>query len=119
MEPVLRSSQVLKQEAEEIGLEGKDIPDYVKRHQALDREDRATWRNLQLAKIQADAEKEKRADEIKIQIAQIEVAKEQVKIEATKEQAKIEADKELTLKELELGPTRSSQHQSCGHSTPS
>ena len=40
-------------------LEGKDIPDYVKRHQALDREERAAWRNLQMAKIQADAEKEK------------------------------------------------------------
>ena len=92
MEPVLRSAQVLKQEAEEIGLEGNNIPDYVKRHQALDREDRATWRNLQLAKIQADAEKEKRSEEI--QMAQ--------KIKAAREQAKIEADKELALKELEL-----------------
>ena len=30
MEPALRLAQVLKQEAEEIGLEGNDIPDYVK-----------------------------------------------------------------------------------------
>ena len=64
MEPTLRSAQVLKQEAEEIGLEGKDIPDYVKRHQALDREQKAAWRNLLMAKIQADAEKEKREEEI-------------------------------------------------------
>ena len=63
----------------------------MKRHQALDKEDRAAWRNLQLTKIEADAEKEKRAE--KIQMAQI---------EAAREQAKIEADKELTLKELEL-----------------
>ena len=79
MEPTLRSTQVLKQEAEEIGMEGNYFPDYVKRHQALDRENRAAWRNLHLAKTQADAEKKKRADEIKIQMA------------------KIEADKELTL----------------------
>ena len=43
-----------------------------------------------------------RADEIKIQIAQIEAAKEQAKIVAAKELAKIEADKELAPKELEL-----------------
>ena len=59
MEPTLRSAQVLKQEAEEIGLDGKDIPHYVKRPQALDREERAAWRNLQMAKIKSDAEKEK------------------------------------------------------------
>ena len=30
MEPVLRSAQVLKEEAEDIGFEGKDILEYVK-----------------------------------------------------------------------------------------
>ena len=44
MEPVLRSAQVLKQEAEEIGFEGKDILEYVKEQQKLDREERAAWR---------------------------------------------------------------------------
>ena len=39
MEPVLRSAQVLKQEAEEIGFEGKDILEYVKEQQKLDREE--------------------------------------------------------------------------------
>ena len=39
MEPVLRSAQVLKQEAEEIGFEGKDILEYKKKEQQkLDRE---------------------------------------------------------------------------------
>ena len=104
MEPVLRSAQVLKQEAEEIGFEGKDILDYVKEQQKLDREERAAWREAQkmqaqadveLAKIRAEAEAEerkradqseekKRADEIKVQMA------------------KIEAEKELTLREIEL-----------------
>ena len=104
MEPVLRSAQVLKQEAEEIGFEGKDILEYVKEQQKLDREKRAAWREAQkmqaqadveLAKIRAEAEAEerkradeseekKRADEIKIQLA------------------KIQADKELALKEMEL-----------------
>ena len=102
MEPVLRSAQVLKQEAEEIGFEGKDILEYVKEQQKLDREERAAWREAQkmqaqadveLAKIRAEAEAEekKRADEICF-----------AQIEAAKEQAKIEAEKELALKELEL-----------------
>ena len=93
MEPTLRSAQVLKQEAEEIGFEGKDILEYVKEQQKLDREERAAWREAQkmqaqpdveLAKIQAEAEEKRRADEIKVQMA------------------KIEAEKELTLREMEL-----------------
>ena len=107
MEPTLTSTQVLKQEAENIGLQGKDIAQYVKEQQALDRQERADWRDaqkfyveekkradeIQLAEIQAEAEEKKRADEshIKIQIAQIEAAKEQAKI-----------DKELKIKEMEL-----------------
>ena len=109
MEPILRSAQVLKQEAEDIGFEGKDILEYVKEQQKLDREERAAWReaqnmqaqaDIELAKIRAEAdraeadraaEEKRRADEI--QIAQI---------EAVKEQGKLEAEKELALKELEL-----------------
>ena len=51
MEPTLRSVQVLKQEAD-IGLEGKDVREYVKQQQALDREERVTWRDAQ--KLQAN-----------------------------------------------------------------
>ena len=111
MEPTLRSAQVLKQEAEDLGYEGKEIMEYVKEQQKLDREERAEWRKIRIAELQgedkkradeirkaqieAEAEDKKRADEnhIKIHIAQI---------EAAKEQAKIEAEKELALKELEL-----------------
>ena len=121
----------MKQEAEEIGFEGKDILEYVKEQQKLDRVERAAWRETQkmqaqadveLAKIRAEAEAEekKRADELQaeekrradeIRFAQIEAAKEQAKIEAVKEQAKIEAakeqakleaEKELKIKEMEL-----------------
>ena len=55
MEPVLRSAQVLKQKAEEIGLQGKDI-EYVTRQQALDREERAAWSDTQKMQAQADLE---------------------------------------------------------------
>ena len=89
MEPTLRSAQVLKQEAEDIGFEVKDILEYVKEQQKLDREERAAWRNIRMVELQA--EDKKRADEIPID-----------QIEAAKEQAKIEAEKELALKELEL-----------------
>ena len=117
MELTLRSAQVLKQEAEDIGFEGKDILEYVKEQQKLDREERAAWRNIRMAKLQA--EDKKRADEshIKIQIAQIEAAKEQAKIEAAKEQAKIEAEKELALKELEL-KAQQNQASACLAATP-
>ena len=36
MEPTLRSTQVLKEEAEDIGLQGKDIAEYVTRQQTLE-----------------------------------------------------------------------------------
>ena len=89
----------MKQEAEDIGLQWKDVAEYVTRQQTSDREERAAWRDAQKMKAQAEekkradgipmaeiedrkredefqAEKEKRADDIKIQIAQIEAAKE-------------------------------------------
>ena len=111
MEPILRSAQVLKQEAEDIGFEGKDILEYVKEQQKLDREERAAWREEKKRADELQAEEKRRADEIRF--AQIEAAKEQAKIEAAKEQAKIEAEaakeqakleaeKELKIKEMEL-----------------
>ena len=57
MESVLRSAQVLKQEAEEIGLQGKDIAEYVTREKALDREERAAWRDTQKMKAHAEEKK--------------------------------------------------------------
>ena len=110
MEPVLRSAQVLKQEAEDIGFEGKDILEYIKEQQKLDREERAAWREAQkmqaqadveLAKIRAEAEAEerKRADQVEEKKRADEIRFAQ--IEAAKEQAKIEAEKDLALKELE------------------
>ena len=106
MEPILRSAQVLKQEAEDIGFEGKDILEYVKEQQKLDREERAAWRETQkmqaqadveLAKIRAEAEAEekKRADELQ---AEEKRRADEIKVQM----AKIEADKELALKEMEL-----------------
>ena len=44
IEPTLRSTQVLKQEAEEIGLQGKEIAEYVREQQALDREEKGLER---------------------------------------------------------------------------
>ena len=111
MEPILRSAQVLKQEAEDIGFEGKDILEYVKEQQKLDREERAAWREAQkmqaqaaveLAKIRAEAEEKKRADELQAEEKKRADEIRFAQIEPAKEQAKIEAEKELALKELEL-----------------
>ena len=103
-----------KQEAEDIGLQGKDIAEYVTRQQTLDREERAAWREAQKRQVEIrmaelQVEDKKRADEIRI--AQIEAEAEEKKradeirfaqIEAAKEQAKLEAEKELKIKEMEL-----------------
>ena len=96
MELLLRSVQVLKQKAEKLGYEGKEVAEYLKQQQALDREDRAAWRNIQMAEIQA--QEEKRGDEIHMAELQAEERKraDEIKIQMVK----IEADKELTLKEL-------------------
>ena len=89
MEPTLRSAQVLKQEAEYLGYEGKEIMEYVKEQQRFDREERAAWRNIRMTELQAEdkkradeSEEKKRADEIKM--------------------AQIEIEKELKIKEMEL-----------------
>ena len=87
MEPTLRTAQVLKQEAEDLGYEGKEIMEYVKEQQKLDREERIAWRNIRMTELQIEAEDKKRADEIHF-----------AQVEATKEQAKIKAEKELALK---------------------
>ena len=91
MEPILRSAQVLKQEAEDIGFEGKDILEYVKEQQKLDREERVAWREEKKRADELQAEEKRRADEIRF-----------AQIEAAKEQAKLEAEKELKIKEMEL-----------------
>ena len=54
MEPTLRSAQVLKQEAEDLGFEGKEILDYVKEQQKLEREEKAAWRYIRMAELQAE-----------------------------------------------------------------
>ena len=87
MEPTLRTAKVLKQEAEEIGLQGKDIAEYVREQQALDREERAAWREPQKRQVEIrmaelQAEDKKRAGEIRM--------------------AQIETEKELKIKEMEL-----------------
>ena len=88
MEPTLRSTQVLKQEAEEIGLQGKDIAVYVTRQQRKDREEPA-WRDAQKKKLQA--EEKERAD--KMRMAQIEAEAEEKKRAGEIQMAHIEADK--------------------------
>ena len=87
MEPTLRLAQVLKQEAEEIGLQGKDNAEYVTRQQALYREERTAWRDAQ----KLHAEEKKRADEIRM--AEIETEVEDKKMQA---QADVRAEAEET-----------------------
>ena len=81
--PMLRSAQVLKQEAKDLGLEENEIAEYVKPHQALGREG-------QLGEVHRRY----------VQIVQDETQKTQIAADLDK--ARIKADKELTLREMEL-----------------
>ena len=76
----LRST--LNEEAEDIGLTGKEVAEYVREQQTLGREERAAWRDTQkrqaedkkmqaqaeveLAKFRAEAKEKRRAYEIHI-----------------------------------------------------
>ena len=107
----------LKQEAEDIGLTGKDVAKYVARQQTLDRE-RRRCNHKQMSSWQAPSRsrpsrsrREKRANEIQIQMAQIEA-------EQAKDQAKIQADKEVALNELELQAPAQAQTISSAAAAP-
>ena len=97
VEPILRSAQVLMKEAEEeTGLQAKDIADYVRQEQALDRKERAAWRDAQ--KVQADSRMAEIQAEADAQRIQAEEKNRTVEIQI--QMAKIETDKELALKEI-------------------
>ena len=102
MEPMLRSAQVLKQEAEDIGFQGKEILEYIKEQQKLDREERAARREEKKRADELQAEEKKRADELQAEEKRRADEIRFAQIEAAKEQAKLEAEKELKIKEMEL-----------------
>ena len=122
MEPTLRSMQVLKQEAEDIGLQGKDIAEYITRQQTLDREERAAWRVAQ----KFHAEEKKRADEIRMAEIQAEEKKRADELQAEEKKradeirlAQIEIEKELKIKEMELqGQQAQAQATASSATTP-
>ena len=55
-------SSSFKAEAEDLGLEGQDIVQYVTQQQTLEREERTAWRGAQ----QIQTEEKRKADEIHI-----------------------------------------------------
>ena len=60
MELKLRIAQVLKQEADNLGYEGKEILEYVKEHHKLDKKEGAAWRNIWFCRGIGRREKEGR-----------------------------------------------------------
>ena len=79
----------------------------MKQQQALNREERAAWR---------EAEKKKSADEIHMAEIQAEEKKRADEIQIQIQIAKIEADKELTLKDMEL--KAQAQESTCAADQP-
>ena len=96
MEPTLRSTQDLKEEAEDKGLTEKEVAEYIREQQTLDREESAAWRDAQ--KLQA--EEKKGADEIRM--AEIEAVAEEKKRADKIRLSQIEIEKKLEIKEMEL-----------------
>ena len=96
MEPTLRSTKVLKEEAEDIGLMEKEVAEHIREQQILDREESAAWRDAQ----KLHAEEKKGADEIRV--AEIEAEAEEKKRADEIRLAQIEVEKELEIKEMEL-----------------
>ena len=118
----------MKEEAQDIGLQGKEISEYVTRQQTLDKEERVAWKDTQkrqtedkrsrsrgeeegdetnIAELQAEAKK--RADEshIKIQIAQIRLRKNKPRLRLIKNSRLKRWSYKLKLPQF------------CNHSTPS
>ena len=97
----------MKQESEDIGLQVKDIAEYVTRQQALDREERAAWR----VALKFHAEEKRRADEIRMVEIQAEEEEkkraDELQAEKEKRADEIEIDKELKIREMEFNKLKS------------
>ena len=80
--------------ARELGYEGQELRDYLKRQQDLEREERLAQREYEREKREADQkEKDRELEKLRIEA-------EKMKIEAARKDKEMEMEKEIALKKL-------------------
>ena len=86
--------------ARELGYEGQELRDYLKRQQDLEREERLAQREYEREKREAEQkEKDRELEKMKIEAARKDKEVEKLKIEAARKDKEME--KEVALKKIE------------------
>ena len=88
--------------ARELGYEGQELRDYLKRQQDLEREERLAQREYEREKREAEQkEKDRELEKMKIEAARKDKEVEKLKIEAARKDKEMEMEKEVALKKIE------------------
>ena len=88
--------------ARELGYEGQELRDYLKRQQDLEREERLAQRKYEREKREAEQkEKDRELEKMKIEAARKDKEVEKLKIEAARKDKEMEMEKEVALKKIE------------------
>ena len=95
--------------ARELGYEGQELRDYLKRQQDLEREEKLAQREYEREKREADQkdkereqkEKDRELEKMKIEAARKDKELEKLKIEALRKSKEMKMEKEVQLKKIE------------------
>ena len=88
--------------ARELGYEGQELRDYLKRQQDIEREERLAQREYEREKREAEQkEKDRELEKMKIEAARKDKEVENLKIEAARKDKEMEMEKEVALKKIE------------------
>ena len=87
--------------ARELGYEGQELRDYLKRQQDLEREERLAQREYEREKREAEQkEKDRELEKMKIEAVRKDKEVEKLKIEAARRDKEMEMEKEVALKKF-------------------
>ena len=88
--------------ARELGYEGQELRDYLKRQQDLEREERLAQREYEREKREAEQKEKDREQKDKDQeLEKLRIEAEKLKIEAARKDKEMEMEKEIALKKIE------------------
>ena len=88
--------------ARELGYEGQELRDYLKRQQDLEREERLTQREYEREKREAEQkDKEGEQKDKDRELEKLRIEAEKLKIEAARKDKEMEMEKEIALKKIE------------------
>ena len=88
--------------ARELGYEGQELRDYLKRQQDLEREERLAQREYEKEKREAEQkEKDREQKDKDREFERLRIEAEKLKIEAARKDKEMEMEKEIALKKIE------------------